>query len=97
MQSSLPSCVLPRVLSASRFPSARPCRLAWRQRCRQISGRTVVEFLNEALAAEAALRLKTTSRTITQMADDFNFSDQAAFTKFFTRMKGMSPKEYRKG
>ena len=63
---------------------------------RQISGRTVVEFLNEALAAEAALRLKTTNRTITQLADDFNFSDQAAFTKFFTRMKSMSPKEYRK-
>lgn len=63
---------------------------------RQISGRTVVEFLNEALAAEAALRLKTTNSTITQLADDFNFSDQAAFTKFFTRMKGMSPKEYRK-
>jgi AraC-like DNA-binding protein len=63
---------------------------------RQISGRTVVEFLNEALAAEAALRLKTTNRTITQLADDFNFSDQAAFTKFFTRIKSMSPKEYRK-
>ena len=64
---------------------------------RKISGRTVVEFLNEALAAEAALRLKTTNRTVTQLADDFNFSDQAAFTKFFTRMKGMSPKDYRKG
>ncbi len=64
---------------------------------RQMSGRTVVGFLNQSLAAEAALRLKTTNRTITQLADDFHFSDQAAFTKFFTRMKGVSPKEYRKG
>ena len=64
---------------------------------RQMSGRTVVDFLNQSLAAEASLRLKTTNRTITQLADDFHFSDQAAFTKFFTRMKGMSPKEYRKG
>ena len=57
----------------------------------------MVDFLNQSLAAEASLRLKTTNRTITQLADDFHFSDQAAFTKFFTRMKGMSPKEYRKG
>ena len=64
---------------------------------RQMSGRTVVGFLNQSLAVEAALRLKTTNRTITQLADEFHFSDQAAFTKFFTRMKGVSPKEYRKG
>lgn len=33
----------------------------------------------------------------TQLADDFHFSDQAGFTKFFTRMKSISPKEFRKG
>lgn len=55
---------------------------------RQMSGRTVQDFLAQALTAEAAIRLKTTHRSITQLADDFHFSDQAAFTKFFTRMKG---------
>jgi AraC-like DNA-binding protein len=64
---------------------------------RQMSGRTVQDFLAQALAAEAAIRLKTTNRSITQLADVFHFSDQAAFTKFFTRMKGVSPKEFRKG
>lgn len=64
---------------------------------RQMSGRTVQDFLTSALVSEAAIRLKTTNRSITQLADDFHFSDQAAFTKFFTRMKGISPKKFRKG
>ena len=64
---------------------------------RQMSGRTVQDFLASALVSEAAIRLKTTNRSITQLADDFHFSDQAAFTKFFTRMKGILPKKYRKG
>ena len=64
---------------------------------RQMSGRTVLDFLVSALVSEAAIRLKTTNRSITQLADDFHFSDQAAFTKFFTRMKGISPKKFRKG
>ena len=64
---------------------------------RLMSGRTVQDFLAQALVAEAAIRLKTTNRSVTQLADDFSFSDQAAFTKFFTRMKGISPREFRKG
>jgi AraC-like DNA-binding protein len=64
---------------------------------RQMSGRTVQDVLASALVSEAAIRLKTTNRSITQLAADFHFSDQAAFTKFFTRMKGISPKKFRKG
>lgn len=63
---------------------------------RRMSGRTVQDFIAQALAAEAAIRLKTTTLSITQLADDFHFSDQAAFTKFFTRMKGVSPRAFRK-
>lgn len=63
---------------------------------RQMSGRTVQDFIASAIAAEATIRLKTTSRSITQIAEDFGFSDQAAFTKFFTRLRGVSPREFRK-
>jgi AraC-like DNA-binding protein len=63
---------------------------------REMSGRTVMSFIDHALAAEAARRLKTTSQSVTAMSFDFGFSDQAAFTKFFTRMKGVSPKTFRK-
>lgn len=63
---------------------------------KQISGRTAMDFIEHARATEATWRLKTTDRSITQLANEFNFSDQAAFTKFFTRMKGVSPREFRR-
>jgi uncharacterized repeat protein (TIGR04076 family) len=62
---------------------------------KQISGRTVADFINQALAEEAALRLRKSSQSISQLAKDLHFSDQAAFTKFFIRMKGMTPKAFR--
>ena len=62
---------------------------------RRVSGHTVLEFIHHRLADEAALRLKTTTRTVSQLADDLHFPDAATFSKFFHRMKGCSPKEYR--
>ena len=64
---------------------------------RSVSGHTVMHFVGQHLAADAALRLKTTTRTITQIADDLSFPDASTFSKFFKRMKGCSPKEFRKG
>jgi AraC family transcriptional activator of pobA len=63
---------------------------------RMMSGRTVMSFIEYALANEIAKRLKTTDQSITDMAYDFAFSDQASFSKFFSRLKGMSPREFRK-
>ena len=62
---------------------------------RQVSGHTVLDFIHQRLADDASLRLKTTTRTIAQIADDLHFPDAATFSKFFRRMKGCSPKEYR--
>lgn len=36
-------------------------------------------------------------RTIVDIADRLHFSETASFTRFFTRMKGMNPREFRKG
>ncbi len=63
---------------------------------KQVSGRTVVDYINQMLTMEASFLLTTTSLTISQIADRLNFADIASFSKFFLRMKGMSPKEYRK-
>lgn len=63
---------------------------------RVMSGRTVMSFIDHALAQDAARRLRATDQSVTQMAFDLGFSDQAAFTKFFIRMRGISPREFRK-
>lgn len=62
---------------------------------REISGRTVMDYINQYLVLEASFLLKTSSLSITQIADCLHFYDIASFSKFFSRMTGVSPKRYR--
>lgn len=64
---------------------------------RQVSGRTVVDYINQMLITEASFLLKTSNLSITQIANNLHFADTPSFSKFFLRLNGMSPKEYRKG
>ena len=75
-------CITPRYLS---------------QIVREVSGRTVVDYINQMLLMEASYLLQQTSLPIVQIADRLHFSEAASFTRFFTRMKGMNPREFRKG
>ena len=62
---------------------------------KQVSGRTVGDFINQMLLMESCYLLRTTSLSISQIAERLHFAAPAAFTHFFTRMKGISPREYR--
>jgi len=64
---------------------------------RQVTGRTVIDYINQMLLMEASFLLQTSKLSITQIADHLHFADTPSFSKFFLRLKGMSPKEYRKG
>jgi AraC-like DNA-binding protein len=64
---------------------------------RQVSGRTVVDYINQMLLMEASFLLQTSQLSITKIADHLHFADTPSFSKFFSRLSGMSPKEYRKG
>ena len=75
-------CITPRYLS---------------QIVRDISGRTVVDYINQMLLMEASYLLQQTSVPVVQIADRLHFSEAASFTRFFTRMKGMTPREFRRG
>ncbi len=63
---------------------------------KQLTGRTVVNYINQLLAMEAVFLLTTTSYTVSEIANRLHFADTASFSKFFLRMKGMNPKSYRK-
>ena len=62
---------------------------------RQVTGRTVVDYINQMLLMEATFLLKTSELSITQIADHLHFADTPSFSKFFSRMKGLSPRAYR--
>ncbi len=62
---------------------------------RQVTNRTVIDYINQMLLTEASFLLHTSSMSITQIADRLNFADTPSFSKFFSRLKGMSPRQYR--
>ena len=41
--------------------------------------------------------LRQTSLSITQISDQLHFAEVTTFARFFNRMKGMNPREFRKG
>ena len=62
---------------------------------RQASGRTVMNWVNEAVVQEAKLMLRHTDKLVYQIADELNFPNASFFCKYFRRMTGMTPNDYR--
>lgn len=62
---------------------------------RQASGRTVMDWVNEAVVQEAKLMLRYTDKLVYQIADELNFPNASFFCKYFRRMTGMTPNDYR--
>ena len=62
---------------------------------RQMTGRTVIDYINQMLLMEASWLLQSTSLSISVIATRLNFADQSSFSKFFLRMKGVSPRTFR--
>jgi AraC-like DNA-binding protein len=60
------------------------------------TGTTAADWIERYIILEAQALLKSTNMTIQQIGDELNFSSQTFFGKFFKRLVGMSPKEYRK-
>ena len=63
---------------------------------KQITGRTVMECINELLAMEATRLLKSTALTVEQIADQLHFATSASFDKFYKRMRGTTPLSVRR-
>ncbi len=62
---------------------------------RQISGRTVSDYINQMLVMEAVWLLRSTNLSIAVISERLHFADQSSFSRFFVRMKGVRPKEFR--
>lgn len=62
---------------------------------KQITGRTVVDYINHLLMMEASWLLQNSGMSIMQIADYLHFADHASFSRFFTRLRGISPKAFR--
>ena len=63
---------------------------------RKASGVTAKEWLDRALVTQAKVMLSYSSRTVAQIADELNFPTSSFFCKFFKRMMGLTPQQYRR-
>ena len=63
---------------------------------RRISGKTPKTIIDEYIVKEIERELSTTTHTVQEIANVFGFSSQAHLTKFFKKMKEITPSQYRR-
>lgn len=62
---------------------------------RQASGMTAKEWIDRAIIARVKVELRHTNKTIVQVSEDMNFPNPSFFNKYFKRMTGTTPAEFR--
>lgn len=63
---------------------------------KDVTGKTASESIAEMLMQEAKAVLKYTEASVSEIAYQLNFSEPAAFNRFFKKMTGETPMLYRK-
>ncbi|WP_275286720.1 helix-turn-helix domain-containing protein [Halomonas elongata] len=64
--------------------------------CRRLAGRSALQLLHERLLLEAKRQLTYTNMTVGEVAEGLGFSEPAYFTRFFKRLTGLPPKDFRR-
>lgn len=59
------------------------------------TGYTATEWIERFVILEAKVLLKSSNLNIQQISDELNFPSQSFFGKYFKKITGMSPKEFR--
>ena len=59
------------------------------------TGKTALSIIEEYVISEAKSMLLSTTMSIQQISDELNFPSQSVFGKYFKRVAGISPSEYR--
>lgn len=61
----------------------------------QVSGLTAKEWIDRAIITSAKVMLRHTNMQVAEISDQLHFANPSFFCKYFRRMEGMSPQEYR--
>ena len=62
---------------------------------KQVSGKSAKQWIDDALVTRIKIELKHTDKSVARICDEMNFPNPSFLTKFFKRMTGMTPKEFR--
>lgn len=64
--------------------------------CNEVSGHSAKAIIDSAVTARLKYELSYTTKSVQELADDFNFPSQSYFTRYYKRMTGLTPSEFRK-
>ena len=64
--------------------------------CNEVSGHSAKAIIDSAVTASLKYELSYTAKSIQELAEDFNFPSQSYFTRYYKRMTGLTPSEFRK-
>ena len=73
-------CITPKYLSLS---------------VKEATGKPALEWIDDYVCAEAKALLRSTEMSIDRIGESLNFMSQSLFGKYFKRVTGMSPRQYR--
>lgn len=63
--------------------------------CKDLSGLSVKEWIDQRLMRDARFMLSYTDKTISQISASLHFKSPELFGKFFKRMSSLSPRQFR--
>ena len=63
---------------------------------KQVSGKSAKQWIDEALATRIKIELKHSRKPIALICEELNFPNPSFFAKFFKRMTGITPLDYRR-
>ncbi|MDR2010473.1 MAG: AraC family transcriptional regulator [Bacteroidales bacterium] len=62
---------------------------------KQATGRSVLYWIHEVFIINSKVLLKSTNKSVAEISDELNVSNDSFFCRFFKKHTGMSPLEYR--
>ena len=64
---------------------------------KQASGKSAKQWIDDALVTRIMIDLKHSDKPVARISDDMGFPNASFLTKFFKRMTGKTPSQYREG
>lgn len=64
--------------------------------CNEVSGHSAKAIIDSAVTARLKYELSYTTKSIQELSEGYNFPSQSYFTRYYKRMTGLTPSEFRK-
>ena len=64
--------------------------------CNEVSNYSAKDIIDSAVSSRLKYELSYTDKSVQELADEYNFPSQSYFSRYYKRMTGLSPSEFRK-